>query len=599
MRTPVPLSRRVVVAGVLLALLALLAALPVLAQSTGAANASASSASAKPLSTQDLIEQAYTRGEITAQQRILYLAYAVYDIKKLPAQYHGTAGWYGTAAVAEINHALQNQGTGKATPLSPAVAAELAQLTRPQGTLCNRTDEPNNTESANFRVNYGTVKGGLTIEQYVTALDTAFNVEVTQYTWPKPPYNSANTFNKYPVQVSDLASSGDGNLYGYVTTNGGALTSLVGNNPNTTAVETDAFSTCMVVNDNIPSFTGGDVALGIRALNNTMAHEFVHAIQFGVGDPDPQEGSMWYESTASYAEDEVDPAGHDNYQYLWPLFQQSLVTYPKAGWYSNWPMFRYVAERLGGMNTPGGGEVVYRDFLANVATGQRAIPAYSAAVQSKGGDFNDLFHSFAIAIRFTKKCPVALPYCYSDGDLISARMQNTPIQNDGDVASVGASYTGSITDTYAINYVGLPASGAYSVSVANTAANGSLRASVVADTGDGLTVSNVPGLAGPGQTVTLGSFNVPANTQRVVLVITNQGVTSNDASSATPYTVTVGTPGEGGTPTPPAETPTPIPTATPSATPTPCPEGGCAHLVYLPLVANEYSFHDLPPSLTR
>lgn len=597
MRIPSLPPRRFALALAALALLAILAALPLLAQSVGAASASASSASSKSLSTPALIEQAYSAGQITAEQRMLYLAYAVYDIKKLPAQYHGTAGWEGTAVVAEINRTLQNQATGKAPLLSPAVVAELAQLTRPLGTLCNRVDEPNNTESANFRVNYGTVKGGLTIEQYVAALDTAFNVEVTQYTWPKPPYNAANTFNKYPVQVSDLASTGDGNLYGYVTTNGGALTTLIGDNPNTTPVETDAFSTCMVVNDNIPSFTGGDVPQGIRALNNTMAHEFVHAIQFGVGDPGDPEGAMWSESTAAYAEDEVDPSGHDNYQYLWPLFQQSLVTYPKAGWYSNWPMFRYVAERLGGMNTPGGGEVVYRTYLANVAAGQRAIPAYSAAVQSKGGDFNDLFHQFAIAIRFTKKCPVALPYCYSDGDLISARMQNTPIQNDGDVASVGASYTGSITDTYAINYVGLPASGAYSVEVANTAANGQLRASVVADTGDGLTVAALPGSAGPGQTATLGSFTVPAGAQRVVLVITNQGVTSNDASSATAYRVTAGAASEM-TPTPPAETPTPTATPTPSDTPTP-PPGGYTHFAYLPLVGREYSFDQVPPSLTR
>ena len=126
--------------------------------------------------------------------------------------------------------------------------------------------------------------------------------------------------------------------------------------------------------------------------------------------------------------------------------------------------------------------------------------------------------------------------------------------------------------------------------MANTAAKGALRASVVADTGDGLQVDAVPGVAGAGQTATLASFTAPAGAQRVILVITNQGKTSDDAASPTSYRVTVGTAGE---------VPTATPTATPSVTPTPCPGGGCTYFAYLPLVGTNYNFHDLPPSLTR
>ncbi|MFN8483453.1 MAG: hypothetical protein U0768_10460 [Anaerolineae bacterium] len=617
MRIPSLPSRRFAFALATLALLAVLAALPVLAQSAGAANAAASSASSRPLSTEQLIEQAYSKDEITAEQRILYLAYAVYDISKLPAQYHGTAGWYGTAAVAEINTTLQNQGTSKATPLSPTAMLELTRLTRPQGTLCDKADEPNTTETANFVINYGTINI-LTIDQYKTGLEKAFEVEVTSFGWPKPPFTAANTYNKYPVQVTN-ASSADASLYGYVTTNGGPYTGFIGNNPNTPAAETDAYATCMVINNDMGQFAGNDPAKSLQALNATTAHEYVHSIQFGVGSPSPTVIGMWIESTAAYAEDEVYPDSHDNYGYLWPLFQQSLAAYPRNnnGWYSNWPMFRYASEQNGGLSTPGGGEVVYKNFLALAAAGQAAIPAYDNALKAKGSNLNDLFHNFAIAIRFTKKCPVANPYCYSDGDSIALKMQNSPIQNDGEVASVGASYTGSITDTYSINYVGLPASGAYSVEVANTAANGELRASVVADTGDGLTVVAVPGVAGPGQTATLASFTVPAGTQRVILVITNQGMSSNDTPATTPYKVTLGAAGEGGTPTPPAETATPTATPTPSKTPTPPaetatptatptpsdtptpPPGGYTHFAYLPLVGREYRFEQVPPSLSR
>ncbi|MFN8473129.1 MAG: hypothetical protein U0822_13150 [Anaerolineae bacterium] len=561
MRTVPFRPRRFAFVLAMLALLTVLAALPLLAQSAGAA---ASSASSRPLSTEQLINQAYSRGEITAEQRILYLAYAVYDISKLPAQYHGTAGWEGTAAVAEINKTLQNQGTGKVTALSPATVAELTRLTRPQGTLCNKPDGPNTTETTDFVINYGDI-AGLTIDQYKTGLETAFGVEVTSYDWPKPPFTAENAYGKYPVQVND-ASSSDSKLYGYVTIVGGPYTGFIGNNPNTPATETDAWASCMVINNDLVQFTNGDVAKALQALNATTAHEFVHSIQFGVGYPSQTVEGMWTESTATYAEDEVYPDSHDNYGYLWPLFQQSLATYPKAGWYSNWPMFRYASEQNGGLNTPGGGEVVYKDFLAFVAAGQAAIPAYDNALKAKGSNLNDLFHNFAIAIRFTKKCPVADPYCFSDGDGIAAYMSGSPIVNDGELTAGSPTYIGVISDTYSINYIGLPTSGAYNVDMVNATSNGALRASVVADTGDDLQVFPLSKIAGPGENASLAGFTPPAGTQSIVLVITNQGQSSDGSVSLTGYGVVLSAPGESAT-----ATPTPTETETVEATETPTP----------------------------
>ena len=99
------------------------------------------------LSTPELIEQAFANGEITAEQRILYLAYAVYDVKSLPPQFHGTVPWEGTAYVREIQTAMHTVKTSKTSALSPSVEAEFILLsaqagTVPSVTIMMRHEEP-------------------------------------------------------------------------------------------------------------------------------------------------------------------------------------------------------------------------------------------------------------------------------------------------------------------------------------------------------------------------------------------------------------------------------------------------------------------------
>src|SRR3972149_2075727 len=49
--------------------------------------------STRALSTPALIDRALAKGEITAEQRLLYLAYAIFEYESLPAQFHGRGGW--------------------------------------------------------------------------------------------------------------------------------------------------------------------------------------------------------------------------------------------------------------------------------------------------------------------------------------------------------------------------------------------------------------------------------------------------------------------------------------------------------------------------
>lgn len=81
---------------------------------------------ARELSTPGLIEQAYSEGEITAEQRLLYLAYAVYDFSVLPTHFHSNVGWRGTSTVEELYATVATRNV--MCKFSSATQAELRRL---------------------------------------------------------------------------------------------------------------------------------------------------------------------------------------------------------------------------------------------------------------------------------------------------------------------------------------------------------------------------------------------------------------------------------------------------------------------------------------
>lgn len=87
---------------------------------------SSPTARSQELSTPELIEQALARREITAEQRLLYLAYAVYEHESLPVQFRSNAGWRGTSIVKEIKEAADSPSV--MCTLSPHVQSELRRL---------------------------------------------------------------------------------------------------------------------------------------------------------------------------------------------------------------------------------------------------------------------------------------------------------------------------------------------------------------------------------------------------------------------------------------------------------------------------------------
>ncbi|MCB0132089.1 MAG: hypothetical protein KDD78_14620, partial [Caldilineaceae bacterium] len=166
------------------------------------------------LSTPDLIDQALAAGQITADQRLLYLAYAVYRPDSLPVEYQSNVGWYGTHVVAELHQAWQ-ESTLQSEVNASAVINEFNQMLPADGGVCDKPDGPNSDSvSPTFYINYdaSAIDSTLTVADYRQALDDTFALEVTSYGWAKPPIcdatcgNGAPPDNKYPVQIADLGS---------------------------------------------------------------------------------------------------------------------------------------------------------------------------------------------------------------------------------------------------------------------------------------------------------------------------------------------------------------------------------------------------------
>jgi len=84
-----------------------------------------SSVDSESLSTPELIEQAYTMGEINAEQRILNLTYAIYEYDSLPPAYQSDTPWRGTMIVLELNEFRESPDFCE---LTPDVQSELARL---------------------------------------------------------------------------------------------------------------------------------------------------------------------------------------------------------------------------------------------------------------------------------------------------------------------------------------------------------------------------------------------------------------------------------------------------------------------------------------
>ncbi|MEW5867982.1 MAG: hypothetical protein AB1894_01805 [Chloroflexota bacterium] len=470
--------------------------------------------------TPQLIEAARQAGEIDQETADLYLAYALSGNQNLPEQYRSYQPWDGTLPILHLRRAMKTMQPGATRATVQAVLAGACD-TESSGSL------PNSMLTTNFYIEYGSLGAVLTINDFVDALEGSWAKEVDDSGWAAPPAYTPNPppGGRYHVRIDSLLWG----EYGY-TSPVGAHAGLVGDNPNTLWDDQDAYASCIVLDDNF-SFSLNPEA----ALVSTVAHEFNHAIQFGYG---ALEGSYvpddaLVEGMATWMEDEVFDDSNDNYYFLWPNFAMCMGQYTSDP-YAYWITFRGLTEQFGA-GVAGGSEQVMQDFweLVSQDAGD-GLAVLNTALSNRGSNLADAFHVYAVAVKFNKACGggYVYPHCLEEGPGYVAEAGATNLT--GSIASVGGSYSKSIPDNYAINWVGLPANaGWYNVRLRNTSTTGGmLRGSVVCDAGNTLEVYALPSLVGPSGSSTLNYFN-STGCNSVVAVLTNQSQTADNPGSCT------------------------------------------------------------------
>lgn len=478
------------------------------------------------LPTPALIERALRRGSIDRTRGNLLLAYALGRPGKLPEAYRSDTPWEGTVPLLELHRAQTEMAPG---PARSEIRQILSAESGPGSCGFSGGSLSNSTTTPHFYVEYGSVGGGLSIASYTAAFESSWTTEVDTFGWSAPPVWPSNPppGNRYHVRVDALGPG----LYGYVT-NSGAHAGLVGNNPNSAWDDVDSYASCMVLRNDYSGFPSSPQA----SLDSTAAHEFNHSIQFGYGAlhgtnrPD----LLLIEGGTTWIEDEVFDGSNDNYYFLWPDFTQNLGNY-HASPYRGWVAFRGLTERYG-TGAADGSEQIMQDFWEETSKNAGDnLTALQSALGNRGTNLADAYHAYAIAVKFNRACGGGYvhPYCLEEGPAYVAAEGATTVQ--GMIGSVGGSFSGTIEDNYALNWVQLPTTGgAFDATLANTDPSGGiLRGSVVCDTGTGFSVHGFPSVVGAGASSAIAQFN-PTGCTTAVAVITNQAQTAaNPGTSVT------------------------------------------------------------------
>ena len=119
-------------------------------------------------STPELIDLAYTNGKITSEQRLLYLAYALYEYESLPAQFHGTKGWRGTSTAWELHEVISDPSVF--CSMSPNIRNEFQRLFTKEMS-CETSDQVLSTPEL---IDQALAKGEITKEERLLYLTYAF-----------------------------------------------------------------------------------------------------------------------------------------------------------------------------------------------------------------------------------------------------------------------------------------------------------------------------------------------------------------------------------------------------------------------------------------
>jgi hypothetical protein len=248
-----------------------------------------------------------------------------------------------------ISRYLAEEGTSAGSyALTITIGEESVLLPLDELTGLELSGERLRLDTENFRIHYTLTGSDAVTEAYVAevarAVEEMYRMEIEILGWAPPPSDGFLGGNAlYDVYIKDLIGSGEGAL-GYVSPR-----MIVGDNPNTEAVEINAGASFMALdNDFADTTTNAPLSL-MRA---TVAHEYHHAIQFGY-DSDDAHGWM-YEATAVWMETqaagkEQDATGYIEYAYQYPELCFGTLQDPGQGQlqYGEWTFVQMMADDFG------------------------------------------------------------------------------------------------------------------------------------------------------------------------------------------------------------------------------------------------------------
>lgn len=233
------------------------------------------------------------------------------------------------------------------------------------------------------------------VEEVARAIEYSWSAEVEHFGWAAPPSDgSLGGDGRYDVYLENVFAE---DIAGY--TEGGYSDTIVGDNPNSPGIETNASHSFIALDNDYAEYADSPYP-GISIIDymrSTAAHEFAHAIQYGYDATEPHEW-LW-EATATWMQEEVFDAVNDANEALPALFKSPDSCQLAYGgekrvedtdhWYGLWLFVRYLSEKYS--------HAAVRQ-LWEIAAEQDGYTVWESLLAEKGSGLDEFFRHFSVAL---------------------------------------------------------------------------------------------------------------------------------------------------------------------------------------------------------
>jgi hypothetical protein len=341
-----------------------------------------------------LIDQAIARGELSAEQGLIYKVFAAFSDARLPAKYVGSG-------MGRDGDGVMDQVLAQASTLSDSAKQTLAPFFVP----------PNDPRSWYYQPHMGTATvqpqaaladwvpvsaagGKIRIFYYSTVAGDAAKAatlaaEFNAHIWP----TLTGLMQKTPLPNS--AGTTDIYLWGsYIRSNGTIVAFDAKTLGITVPANCDQSAVTIYLPDNLPIGSANSPGLIQYA-----THEFMHAIQFAYTIQSCGNYRWLKEATATWAEDKVYPNANSEHEAAPDYLNQPtarLDNFSGMHPYGAYLLFYYLTHQV---DTSG---AVIRDVWQNAATTGNSYQAVDDAVNQVSAQWHDLYWPMYLATLWNK-----------------------------------------------------------------------------------------------------------------------------------------------------------------------------------------------------